>query len=203
MKRQVITRIVLGLILSSCTTTPYVPDTYYRCYDQNRWSDAGHDYVVTITRFVDPDGTQTFDDSGLQVVYKIKGDKFNIFPSRLNAESSNANHSLAADLRYMTKDLPAKSHIDIEFPNGAVFRSGPSLKKYGYSPNFTANWKTFQTEMNKYDSAQLITRNPKEEIVDQRNLSLVPLKIATNKFKEMDKEMDRRILTAILIPLLD
>lgn len=195
MKQQVITRLVLGLILTACTTTPYVPETYYRCYDQNRWSDAGHEYVITITRFVDPDGSITFDSSGLHIVYKINGDKFNISPGRLKTESSYANHSLTADLRYMTKGLPAKSHIDIEFPNGVAFRSGPSLEKYGYSPNFTANWMVFKTEMNRYNSAQLITRNPKEEIVDQRDLSLVPLKIATNKYQKMDKEMDRRLLT--------
>ena len=58
-----------------------------------------------------------------------------------------------------------------------------------------ANWNAFRIEMDKYASTQIITRNPEEEIVDQRSFSLVPLKAAANKYLEMDKDMNRRILT--------
>lgn len=195
MKRNVITWLVVWLMISACTTTPDDPETYYQCYDQSRWSDAGHDYIVTITRFVDHDGNITFDNSGLHVVYNTNGDSFSVFPHRLKVESSHADMSLTADLKYTTTGLPADSHIDIEFPNGVKFRSGPSLERYGYSPNFTANWPAFKIEMDKYDNAQLITRNPKEEVVDQRAFFLVPLRAAEEKYLEMDKDMNRRIKT--------
>jgi len=195
LKWNVITALVAWLMLSACTTTPYDPKTYYKCYDQSRWSDAGHEYVTTITRFVDHDGTMTFDSSGIHVDYKATGDKFNIHLDRLKVESPHADKSLTGDLRYTTRGLPADSHIDIEFPNGVVFRSGPSLERFGYSPNLTANWLAFEIEMDKYDSAQLITRNPGEEVVDQRSISLVPLRAAADKYLEMDKDMNRRRLT--------
>ena len=201
MKRNVIIGLV-GLMLSACTatasqpeTTPHEPETYYSCYDQSRWSDAGHEYVTTITRFVDHDGTLTFDSSGIHVDYKSTGDKFNIHLDRLKVESPYADKSLTADLRYTTRGLPADSHIDIEFPSGVVFRSGPSLERFGYSPNLTTNWRAFKIEMDKYESAQLITRNPEEKVVDQRAFSLVPLRAAVDKYLQMDKDMNQRMLT--------
>jgi len=192
---------LVGLMLSACTTpyqsktTPDDPETYYKCYDQSRWSDAGHEYVTTITRLVDHDGTMTFDSSGIHVDYKATGDRFNIHLDRLNVERAHADKSLTADLRYTTRELPPDSHIDIEFPNGVVFRSGPSLERFGYSPNLTANWLAFRIEMDKYDSAQLITRNPEEDVVDQRPFSLVPLRVAVDKYLEMDKDMNRQMRT--------
>ena len=136
-------------MLSACTTTPDNPttpddpETYYKCYDQRRWSDAGHEYVSTITRFVDHDGTMTFDSSGFHVNYKTSGDSLNIYVDRAKPESTNADNSLTADLRYSTRGIPADSHIDIEFPNGVVFRSGPSLERYGYSPNLGGQLECF------------------------------------------------------------
>ena len=195
MKRNAITGLVAGLVLLACATTPKTPETYYKCYDQSRWSDSDHEYVVTITRFVDHDGTMTFDSSGLGVDYKVTEDNINIFLDRAKAESFYVEKSLAADLRYKTRGLPAGSHIDIEFPNGVVFRSGPSLERLGYSPNLVANWNAFKTEMDNYDSAQLVTRNPEEEVVNQRAFSLEPLKAAVDKYLEMDEEMNARMLT--------
>jgi len=194
-KRNIITGIVVGLILSACTSTPDAPETYYKCYDQNRWSDSSHEYVATITRLVDHDGIVNYDESFFYVDYKTTGDSFNIYLDRAKVESSYADKSLTADLRYTTQGLPADSHIDIQFPNGVVFRSGSSLERYGYSPNLMANWPAFKTEMDKYDSAQLITRNPEEEVVDQRAFSLVPLRTAADKYLEMNKDMNRRMLT--------
>lgn len=201
LKRNVITGLV-GLILSACTTTPYLPETthddpetYYKCFNQNRWSDASHEYVATITRFLDHDGIMTFDSSGFYVDYKTTRASFNINLDRAKLESPYVDQSLTADLRYTTQGLPADSHIDIEFPNGVVFRSGPSLERFGYSPNLTANWLAFKIEMDKYDNAQLITRNPEEKVVDQRAFSLVPLRAAEDKYLQMDKDMNQRMLT--------
>ena len=78
-----------------------------------------------------------------------------------------------------------------------VFRSGPSLERFGYSPNLTANWLAFKIEMDKYDNAQLITRNPEEKVVDQRAFSLVPLRAAVDKYLQMDKDMNQRMLTFV------
>lgn len=195
MKWYVIIGFVAGVMLSACTTTPYTPETYYQCYDQSRWEDSSHKYIATITRFVDHDGTMTFDASGLHVEYKTTGDKLNVQLDQLKVNSSHTDQSLTADLRYTTRGLPADSHIDIEFPNGVVFRSGPSLDHSGYSPNLTANWPAFKTEMVKYDGAQLITRNPEEEVVDQRAFSLVPLRAGSDKYLEMNRDMNRRMQT--------
>ena len=137
----------------------------------------------------------TYDNSAFHVHYKTTGDRLNVYLDRAKLESSNPDISLTADLRYTTQGLPADSHIDVEFPNGVVFRSGPSLERFGYSPNLTANWLTFKVEMDKYDSAQIITRNPEEKVVDQRDFSLVALRAAVDKYLQMDKDMSQQMLT--------